>query len=312
MMTEEELNIMYVDPKKLKPFEYSRKIFPELQGNAYDLLKEDIKENGIRTPLEVTTDFLILCGHERHRVALELGLEKVPVEIYPSVVVEDQKIRLIKDNLARKDVTYRTKIRCYRELQELYGIKRGEYGGESIKGKEGFQPRSIDSSTERPMNLLSEDEIAKEVGLSRPTLERAEAIDKSDLPESIKNAALSGEIGIRPVAELVSKPKELQDKIIPKVLERLEEGKNPALDRLIIETESEMLCEKEEDEQIANNIESFFTRYGEALKHNPTPKIENNEVKIAIDFFKRLLQTKKIVCPVCGESKLEWTCGHEF
>jgi hypothetical protein len=53
-----------------------------------------------------------------------------------------------------------SKLLCYRELKSLYGLKRGEHGGEAIKGQKGFQP--IDSSTERP--VMSDAEIAKEVG----------------------------------------------------------------------------------------------------------------------------------------------------
>ena len=306
------LNIMYVDPKKLEPFEYSRQLFPKLQGNAYDLLKEDIKENGIRTPLEVTKDFLILCGHERHRVALELELETVPIEIYPNNSVVDQKVRLIKDNLARKDVSYRTKIRCYRELQDLYGLKRGEYQTTQLqRTDDGKLTPSLKRSTERS-SILTEDEIAKEVGLSRSTLERAEAIDQSDLPEPIKNAALTGEIGIHPVANLVKQPKEIQEKVIPKILKSLKEQKNPALDRLIIDAEYELSSDKEEKEQQNMHVESFFTRYATALKTNPVPDLKNNEVKTAITFFKKLLEKEKIHCPLCGETHLTWSCGHEF
>jgi len=66
--------------------------------------------------------------------------------------------------------------------------------------------------------------------------------------------------------------------------------------------------EPEEPQQ----LEKFFTRYAKALKNNPLPKVQKDEVETAIDFFKRLLQKEKIYCPICGEAHLQWRCGHEF
>lgn len=60
------------------------------------------------------------------------------------------------------------------------------------------------------------------------------------------------------------------------------------------------------------NLENFLTHYAEALKKNPLPKVEKDDVQMAIDFFKRILKQKHVVCPVCGEQHLQWKCGHEF
>jgi len=62
----------------------------------------------------------------------------------------------------------------------------------------------------------------------------------------------------------------------------------------------------------SQQLESFLTRYAKALRKNPLPKVQKDEVQIAIDFFKRLLGKKKIHCLVCGENHLQWRCGHEF
>ena len=154
-----EMVLQYVDPKTLKVNKYSRELFPELKGDGYELLKQDILDHGIRTPLEITKDGLILCGHERQRIALELGLDRVPV-IYFSGDDVSQMTRIIKDNLARKAVDFRTKIKCYNELRRLYGLKHSGQPSKSIRSPERIS--------------LSEDEIAKEVGFSRRTLRTKE------------------------------------------------------------------------------------------------------------------------------------------
>ena len=53
----------------------------------------------------------------------------------------------MKDNLARKSVEFRTKMRCYKELKELYGMSIGR--PKEIPSIDGIK--------------LSQDEIAKEV-----------------------------------------------------------------------------------------------------------------------------------------------------
>ena len=44
-------------------------------------IKEDIKKNGIKTELHITKSRTILCGHQRFRVAKEIGLREVPCKI---------------------------------------------------------------------------------------------------------------------------------------------------------------------------------------------------------------------------------------
>jgi hypothetical protein len=68
---------------------------------------------------------------------------------------------LIKDNLARKSVDFRTKMRCYKELKALYGIQRGDNIQKGVKGTLSLNDTSIDGT------LMSQDKTAKEVGFSR-------------------------------------------------------------------------------------------------------------------------------------------------
>jgi hypothetical protein len=300
----EKLSVQYVNPKDLKVFDYSRNLFPELQGEAYQFLKNDIIENGIRTPLEVTKEYLILCGHERHRVALEIGLKEVPVIFYSDAEVANQKIRCIKDNLARKAVDVRTKVRCYGELREIYGLKRGDLGKvQREKGQSGFS--AVNQSSEG-FTFMSHADMAKEVGFSEVTMERALKIEKSNLPEQIKQATFQGKIGIETTYNFSRESKEIQEKAIPKIIEEIESGK----ERIYLQ---DILNDvKDSTGKPSQNMREFLSTYKQALDKVEEIDTTSEDVKIAISFFKKLLDEKQVTCPTCGEKHLQWRCGHDF
>lgn len=61
---------------------------------------------------------------------------------------------------------------------------------------------------------LSEEDIAKEVGITERTFHRAQKIQKSNLPDPIKKVTLNGELAIRPVAELLNEPEPVQKEVV--------------------------------------------------------------------------------------------------
>lgn len=298
-----ELEIFHVDPKTLKTNQYSRSLFPELKGDAYKLLYKDIKENGIRTPLEITKEKVVLCGHERLRVALELGLSEVPVTYFANHGEAAQKIRIIRDNLARKAVDYRTKLRCYKELKNLYGLQ----GRDRLRAKNGqFTQASIDA------RVLSEDEIAKEVGFSAKTLERMEKIEASDLPDVIKDAAFKGKLSFYPTAELLRETEEIQEKVIEKVLPKLkEDDENVNLWKILKETKQQVETKKVMEAlgvpSVQKQVKDFYGKIS-------LPKKADKETKRTqlIEHIIGFIERQNLRCPVCNEKSIVWKCGHEF
>jgi hypothetical protein len=299
MESEEKMTVEYVNPKTLKIFDYSRKLFPELKGEAYEFLKADIKENGIRTPLEITLDNLILCGHERHRVALELELKLVPIIRNFNPEVTDQKIRCIKDNLARKAVDTRTKVSCFGELLDLYGLKRGQTKTIYVD----YVDEPIGRTTE---NFMTHDDIAEEVGLSGHTLERALKIEKSNLPEQIKDATFKGKLGISPTAELLKESEAVQKEVIPKILHELAQDKEHVYVQDIVDDV------KGNKDQPTQTMHDFLQKYKNALEKVDCPDSSKSDTELMLNFFKKMLQDKNISCRTCGEKTLQWKCGHEF
>lgn len=85
----------------LKDFKIDQDIaelFEDLRAWTYNETKKDIRENGFHYPIIVAEDGTIVCGHQRYKIALELGID-------PPYVVQsfkDKKAMIdyaIKDNL---------------------------------------------------------------------------------------------------------------------------------------------------------------------------------------------------------------------
>ena len=67
-----------------------------------------------------------------------------------------------------------------------------------------------------------------------------------------------------------------------------------------------------EETEKSQGLKEFLTNYAKALEQIPEDTTKDNDVKIAINFFKKLLAEKKVTCPICGENHLQWRCGHDF
>jgi hypothetical protein len=62
----------------LRAHEHAR-LLPTLQDAAFQSFRDDIAQRGITSPLEITSEGIVLDGRERLRAACELGLERLPV-----------------------------------------------------------------------------------------------------------------------------------------------------------------------------------------------------------------------------------------
>ena len=71
---------MILSIKKIIPFSGYHDRCPPAE---YQSLKEEIKKEGIITPLLLRKDFILLNGYKRLKIAKEFKLEEVPVYMYP-------------------------------------------------------------------------------------------------------------------------------------------------------------------------------------------------------------------------------------
>jgi site-specific DNA-methyltransferase (adenine-specific) len=163
-----ELNkvIKWVKSVSLKIYDFHFEIYgkEELLDVA---LVESIKQKGILTPLIVNKDNFVISGATRLKVALFLGIERVPV-LYSSQ--ETFKEDLVNFNIYRRK-KYSVILKEYQILKDILNIKQG---------------CRTDLSNGKKAN-----ELPDILGVSQATLQRLSAIDKltkdlySNEPEKI-------------------------------------------------------------------------------------------------------------------------------
>jgi len=117
-------NLISIEKLKIHP--KNREYFSDLPSEKYEEIKRSIEANGIRDPLKVLPDYTIIAGHQRYRIAKELGLEKVPVIIY-EISEEEAEYLLIADNEERRqeDNDPIKKAKRAKFLKRYWNIKRG-------------------------------------------------------------------------------------------------------------------------------------------------------------------------------------------
>ena len=120
--------LLEVATAKLKPHPFSQEAFPDLPQEEYRALKNDIKEKGIRQPLEILPDFRIIDGHHRLKIALELGLVTVPC-VVRDLDEKGAHLAILTANLLRRQLTpeQRSTIRL-KYMQEVGICEQGHPG----------------------------------------------------------------------------------------------------------------------------------------------------------------------------------------
>ena len=172
----ELLPIEEMPPEKLKP-DPNNKIFNPLSGQDYERLKEDIRERGIIDPLICDKSFTLLTGHNRLRIALELGLKEIPVrKIKSELSPKEEKKFLVLDNLLRRQLTYDEKIRFI----SMY------YKEDLEKDNRGGNRKQKDNNELTPKKENVAEKIANDLKISKRQAERiASDIRKKSKPSRV-------------------------------------------------------------------------------------------------------------------------------
>ena len=79
---------------RVKPYERN----PRVNDGAVDAVAASITEYGMRQPLVVDTDGVIIVGHTRWKAAKKLGLTEVPVHVARDLEPEAVRAYRIADN----------------------------------------------------------------------------------------------------------------------------------------------------------------------------------------------------------------------
>lgn len=125
-------------PQRLRPHPQAA-IVPALDPAGFELLRADIAERGLQTPLEATEAGLLLDGRARLRAAVELGLERVPVRL---VAPTDEREHMLLCALRRRQLTPSQQAALARSNSRLsarWPCRRRRGSGRTCAGRSRWQ-----------------------------------------------------------------------------------------------------------------------------------------------------------------------------
>lgn len=120
---------------ELKPHPRNNEFFDDMNGEKWKEFLDSIRTSGVIEPIVITTDMVIVSGHQRVRACKELGIDSIMCEI-KTYKDEDAIIKdLLETNIRQRgDIGGSAKKvgKRIKELERLYGIEHGnnQYGYE--------------------------------------------------------------------------------------------------------------------------------------------------------------------------------------
>lgn len=153
---------------ELKPHPRNNEFFDDMTGEKWNEFLESIRTSGVIEPIVVTTDMVIVSGHQRVRACKELGIPEIMCEI-KTYKDEDSIIKdLLETNIRQRgDIGGSAKKvgRRIMELERLYGIKNG---GSGFYGNRHTENIDLTINSEA---LKTQEQLAQELGMSVDTLQ---------------------------------------------------------------------------------------------------------------------------------------------
>jgi ParB-like chromosome segregation protein Spo0J len=150
--------IILVDPKALHKNPHQDRWFTDEYGDKRkkEQLVSSIKKYGVKTPLKITKNNIIIGGHSRCAIARQLEMSKVPCQI-ARYDLEEIELRMhhIEDNYLQRGDEDKKKEGMYKELQNLV---RSQYpnwmqmvSDDSVGAEKELIKIGMDQSTARRM-----------------------------------------------------------------------------------------------------------------------------------------------------------------
>lgn len=141
---------------ELKPHPRNNEFFDDMTGEKWNEFLESIRTSGVIEPIVVTTDMVIVSGHQRVRACKELGIPNIMCEI-KTYKDEDSIIKdLLETNIRQRgDIGGSAKKvgRRIKELERLYGVREG-------------RPEKLPN-----ISAVTQSDLATQLGMSVDTLQ---------------------------------------------------------------------------------------------------------------------------------------------
>lgn len=270
------MKIINVSPAVLKVHPRNQEFFDNISGEEYERFKESIMEDGILVPLIVSPDMTVLSGHQRLRGARDVGLDTVPVTINGDVVSPDDMLRILMvSNFGRSKNDPIKQAKMIQEYERLRGVRQG-----STKTKR--KPGEV---------VITQDDVAKELGIDASTLRNLKRLLKLDpsVQELITTGCITPTAGFKVLSRLSVEDQRAVIEMMPANvrMSKYEVEKYVDKYKAIMEAKDREIAEKEarikeldEDLEDVVNQSMMLRRENEKLKNDDIVQ-EREAAKIA-------------------------------
>jgi len=161
-------------------------LFPLIEGQEFEDLKNDIKTNGLLCPIEVY-EGKILDGRNRYRACEELGIKPE----FTNFEGADPISRVVSLNLMRRHLSTSQRGMIAARVADL----------------------QIGANQHASIEATSQTVAAKNLNVGRSTVQRAETVLNQGIPK-LQAKVDTGDVKVSAAAEIASQPPAIQEEII--------------------------------------------------------------------------------------------------
>lgn len=239
---------------ELKINEEYESLVPRVTDEEYALIKESIQKNGIKVPIVINKDNVVIDGHTRIKICKELNITDIEAKIENFKDEFEERLSVIQYNLERRQLNTmqrgllglevkkieeeKAKVRK-EETQPTKGTQIGtkehkEQIRENIKEVPTLAPHKTDKILElKEVKGKSRDIAADKVGISHGTLDKVEKIvEKAKTNPKIAKELEEAKQGKKSVNKVFQSVKQM---------EKREEKKGKLIERKMPEDEFEVI-----------------------------------------------------------------------
>lgn len=181
------------DFKKIKILPEYEDMVPAVSDEDFQILKQDIKKNGLRLPITINSKGVILDGHHRYRACAELGLKiKYHVMEFPTEI--EEQLFVIDANLIRRQLTKQQSGLLVLKKKPLLAKLAKQHESTTLSNNSVSRIRE----TLQEPTIHTDKELAKQANISTDTLYKIEQIENSGLldDEETRKNFVSGKLSV--------------------------------------------------------------------------------------------------------------------
>lgn len=241
--------------KLLKPHPKNSVYYNDIAGEKYQEVRQSIEVNGIRDPLKILPDYTVVAGHQRLKIAKELGIDKVPVVIVDFTAQEAEYL-LIADNEERRqdDNDPMKKAKRAEFLKNYWGVKQG---GDR-------------KSKEQNALLKTVEDIANAIGEDKFTTKRL--LKLNDLIPELQALISSGKLGTTAGEQLAHMEPDVQKNLLGVLGEQISNKTVEEVKSLRKELENKTLEVGKKEKEIGDKLKKLAREHQEAMANTVSPE----------------------------------------